>query len=111
MSRLYLSSATGAITINFGLTRIGRRSSSDLVLRDQGASRCHASIFRSENAIILIDHSESGTIINNLVVRNQAQHLNIGDRIKFPPQVMTYILCENVTVLDLEEIEVSTESD
>ncbi len=68
--------------LGVGITRIGRKRGSDLVLSDRTVSRHHADITYDGGRYTLFDHSSNGTWINGNLVA-VAQPLRDGDCVKF----------------------------
>src|SRR5829696_7798015 len=73
-----------------GLTRIGRRTSSDIVLDDTTVSRRHALVLEREGApVIADDRSLNGVYVNGRRVREAALHH--GDEVQIGDRVMRYL--------------------
>jgi pSer/pThr/pTyr-binding forkhead associated (FHA) protein len=73
-----------------GLTRIGRRTSSDIVLDDTTVSRRHALVLEREGApVIADDRSLNGVYVNGRRVREAALHH--GDEVQIGGRVMRYL--------------------
>jgi pSer/pThr/pTyr-binding forkhead associated (FHA) protein len=73
-----------------GLTRIGRRAASDIVLDDATVSRRHALVLdRGGKPVIADDRSLNGVFVNGRRVREaRLQH---GDEVQIGDRVMRYL--------------------
>jgi pSer/pThr/pTyr-binding forkhead associated (FHA) protein len=72
------------------LTRIGRRSTSDIVLDDSTVSRRHALVLERGGApVIADDRSRNGVFVNGLRVREAPLHH--GDEVRIGDRIMRYL--------------------
>jgi pSer/pThr/pTyr-binding forkhead associated (FHA) protein len=73
-----------------GLTRIGRRATSDIVLDDTTVSRRHALVLeREDGPVIADDRSLNGVFVNGLRVREAP--LRHGDEVRIGARIMRYL--------------------
>ena len=76
---LYIASDDRVITVNDGVTRIGRSITADIALEDITVSRRHALIVRGEGQTVLLDDgSRNGVRLNGARIKRAAT-LSDGD--------------------------------
>ena len=81
-----------------GLTRIGRRATSDIVLDDSTVSRRHALVLEREHGpVIADDRSLNGVYVNGLRVREAP--LRHGDEVRIGNRIMRYLEVTNASKL------------